>query len=92
MGSGLTEGSSSPCALGLLTEPSSPGCALAPKDQVPREAAVIAARHVRLRVVMLAVAVRMRRVYLEGSIRSKNLRRRGHVECRLYCARRDLLV
>jgi len=72
VGSELTEASSSACVLGLLTEPSSPGCALALRDHVAREAAVIAARYVRLRVVVVVSAVRMGRGYLAGGFRRKN--------------------
>ena len=65
----VTVGCSSTCVLGLLTEPSSLGFALALRDHVATEAAVIAARYVRLHVVM---EVRMRRAYLAGWFRLKN--------------------
>ena len=55
-----------------LTEASSTGCALALGDHVAREAAVIAARYVRFRVVVVVSAVRMRRGYLAGGFRRKN--------------------
>jgi hypothetical protein len=58
--------------LGLVREPSSTGCALALRDHVAREAAVIAARYVRFRVVVVGSAVRMGRAYLAGGSRRKN--------------------
>jgi hypothetical protein len=53
--SGLTEGSSSTCALAL-------------SEQVAKKVALIVAKHVRLRVIAVVVAVWMRQAYLERSL------------------------
>jgi hypothetical protein len=48
-----------------LTDGSSSTCALALSEQVAKKAALIVAKHVRLRVIAVVVAVSMRRAYLE---------------------------
>ena len=70
--SGLAEEGAWRFAPGATTGPLPLDCALAPTDQLPREAAVIAARKVRLRSVSVGVQGWMRRAYLAAGFGQKN--------------------